>query len=102
MAWIAAAELVGVGHDRLDGPTGGPGEVVARVLVDRQTFAAEVSADEHAVHHETLRGQPGHYREGLSQREWRLVGGVDVGHILLVDPHEARMRLDVTLVLPRL
>src|SRR5215207_10564932 len=97
MAGVARLHLVEIAHHRLDRPAGGARQVVAGVLVDGEALAAEIAADERGVDHDPVRrdAEPG--RKLTAEIGRRLVRVDDVDTIVLVDPEDARARLDESL-----
>src|SRR5439155_14900976 len=90
-----------VTNDRTDGSARRPREEVAGVLLDGRALAAEVATDVAAVDDHLVRREVHHFGNVVPQRKRSLERGHDLDALVVVDPDDAAVGLDVALVLAR-
>ena len=101
MPRISGQQLLGVGHDHLDRPARGRGQMIGGHAVHERALAAEVAADGGGVHADPHFVHADRRGELAARDERRLVGNPQVDLPVRLDPNHAGVRLDVALVDPR-
>ena len=98
VARVARHQLLGVAHDHLDRPARHAGQVVGERQIHQRALAAEVAADGRQVDPDLLLRELERERQQLLEPVRHLVRRPHLDAAVLVDRHDAGVRLEIALV----